>query len=149
MNEKIPKPHNPETNAAHRREVWWQITVPLLILTMIFVGLAVFFAMQPAARASVWADVSLIFLIGIGFVPMFLLLVASAGLAYALWRANRGLPAVTWQIQGFVQRAQEKTVRITDKVTAPIIKVGVLHAKWQALWSRKHKLVDHTRQETP
>ncbi len=149
MNEKIPNSYNPETQAAHRREVWWQITIPLLVITVVFVGLAVFFVLQPAARASVWADVSLIFLIFISFLPMFLLLVASAGLAYALWRANQGLPAVTWQMQGFMQRVQEGSVRISNKVASPIIKMGVLHAKWRALWDRKHKLVDHTRREIP
>ncbi len=149
MNEKIPNPHNPETKAAHQREVWWQISVPLLVLTVIFVGLAVFFVRQPAARASAWADASLIFLICIGFLPMLLLLIASAGLAYAVWRANQGLPAVTWQIQGFMQRVQEGTTRISNKVASPMIKMGVLHAKWQALWGRKRKLVDHTRRETP
>ena len=61
-----PKPmvRNPVTREKHRREVFWQITIPLVIALIIVIALAILIPVVGTHDSvSQWADVSLIWLI--------------------------------------------------------------------------------------
>ena len=62
---KYPE-RNPKTHATHRREVFWQITLPLIIGILLMVAAIVAIilsATQPVTDLERWAGVSLIWMI--------------------------------------------------------------------------------------
>ncbi len=127
-----PRRRNPKTEAAHRKETRWQITLPLLAGAVLLLVLAVLAGMLPGAQAGKWADTALIFLITLAFVPLFVALALGAAVAYGVWEANRHLPPVMLRGQELADRVNRGVEKASDKIVAPIIRGHVLGAKLRA-----------------
>ena len=116
---------NPITHERHRREVFRQITLPLiiaLVLIAVPVGLTV---TASAAGASRWADISLIWLIMPVLVVSLIFLILLSGITYGLIRLIGVLPRYALQVQDFFVLLHFQIARLNDKITQPLIK---LHA---------------------
>ncbi len=131
---------NPKTEAAHRKETWWQITVPLAAGAVLVIVLAVLAGMASASQGSKWADTALIFLIALSFVPLFIALALGAAAAYGLWEANRRLPSLMLRAQEFAAQVDRSVRKASEKIAAPIIKGHALSAKLRALRRRIPRL---------
>lgn len=117
---------NPVTHAAHRREVWWQITFPLLIggllLLAVLVGVIVA-AVGANQGVSRWADVSLIWLL-LPVLPMaFLLLVVTAGITYGITALLRVFPGYARLVQDYFLLFEAKVKEIDDRIVEPVLKL--------------------------
>ncbi len=141
MKEHAP-PHrrNPKTEAAHRRETRWQITLPLVAGAVLLLVLAVLAGMTPAPQAGKWADTALIFLIALSFVPLFVALVLGAALAYGVWKGNQALPSVMLRGQEIAEQVNRSVRKVSDKITAPVIRGRVLGARLRAAKRRIGRL---------
>ncbi|OQX64097.1 MAG: hypothetical protein B5M51_04295, partial [Anaerolinea sp. 4484_236] len=62
---KTPLPLSRKTPSyqLHRRQFIWQILAPILIVAILVIAASVFAATRNENQASVWADISLIWLI--------------------------------------------------------------------------------------
>jgi H+/Cl- antiporter ClcA len=123
MNESTP-PRNPHTHQLHRRETFWQITLPLILGGLVMLGLSIWAIVAAAGGGNVnqAASASLIFLIiPTMFMALFVLLIL-AGLAYLVIQANHGLPPVMRKIQGFFVRVREAVRLYSDKLVEPILR---------------------------
>ena len=91
---------NTRTQALIRRDIIWQIAVPLAIALLIVLVIAAFFIFSAGNPVrSVWADISLILLILPAGVMGLLALVLLGGSAYGLWYGLRELPFVFKRLQ--------------------------------------------------
>ncbi len=121
----------PKTRAAHRREVFWQITIPLLVgvlLILAAVGAIIFSTIQPVTDVERWADVSLIWMILPSLFFALLLLVLLAGLIYAISFLLRLIPPYALVVQLFFERAKGKVSQLLNLSTEPILRINSVWA---------------------
>lgn len=131
-----PKPmvRNPVTREKHRREVFWQITIPLVIALIIVIALAILIPVVGTQDSvSQWADVSLIWLI----VPMMVLalitLLILAALVYVLARLLNVLPFYTNSVQEFFALFRDQVAVLGDKLVEPVLGIQSRIASWRSL----------------
>ncbi len=137
---RLPE-RNPITHASHRREVWWQITFPLLLAILLLLaaaGSVIWVAVTPVAQDQVsrWADVSTIWLLlpVLGFSVLFLAILA--GITYGVMRLMRVLPGFMRLIQDYLLIIQKGMKRVMDFVAEPFLKTHSAAAGLKAL--RRH-----------
>jgi hypothetical protein len=117
---------NPITHAAHRREVFWQITFPLILTLLILLGLAAFVvyaSFQGAGSVSRWADISLIWLLLPALVVTLVVLLIFSGLVYLVSKLLGVFPGYARLAQNFFYLVQVRTKSIADKIVEPILKL--------------------------
>jgi len=136
-----PLPANPVTARRHRRDLFWQIYLPLglaLLAALVVIGLAIyagFIGGQPALD-SVWADVSLVFLIILGAAGALVPLALFAGLAVGVWYALRYLPGYARLAQHYAALAAAYTREYADRAAAPVIKANSAAAAVRGGWKK-------------
>lgn len=130
---------NPDTAAAHRREVLWQIILPMVLVGVVLLAGVVALGLTGVGSAGRWADISLMWLllpvIVLSIVPLALLV----GLIYGLTRALGALPGLAYQAQRALLRVERTTRRIADRAAAPVIGVESRTASWKAFWRTLRK----------
>ena len=121
----MPKPErNPKTHQAHRREVFLQITLPLIIGLIMVLTLAVLAVIAATNDGNIKqaGDAALIFLI----IPLMIVTVLFAlifgALAYGITRLNGTLPIYTKQAQDIFEQVRLQIQLGSDKAVEPILK---------------------------
>ena len=130
---------NERTWQTHRHDVFWQITVPLVVILLVvfaILGLTVFAAAGGGSVAKA-GDVALIFLIIPLMLVVFISTIVFGAIAYGLIRLNNTLPFFTKQVQDAMYLIRERVDAGADKVTAPILKMHSFIASVKALKPRK------------
>lgn len=127
------KKRNPVAQRAHRKQVFWQITVPLVIAALIILALAVLVSTGNSQSASLWADISLIWLIIPVMVVSLIFLVVLAGLVYAVIWLVRILPGYALQAQNFMVMIANQVERLGNAIVEPILRINAFLASIQAL----------------
>ena len=138
MNDTLPE-RNPITHKDHRREVFWQITLPLLIGAILILGVAVWTAVAAAQGGNVSqpADASLVFLLIPTMAMALVLLVIIAGFAYAVIWLNNNIPPYARQAQDFFVSARDIVRMVADKVVEPVLRIQSALAALRALKREK------------
>jgi hypothetical protein len=146
MNDFEPRPaivRNPLTHKRHRKEVLWQVTVPILIGGMILLLLA---ALAVAAALGIlpgdtsrWADISLIWLIVPAMFVTLFSLVFLSGSIYALIRLILVLPKYSYQALGWMLLLGLQLRRLSDRLVEPFLRMHMLSASMKTLGRRAHK----------
>lgn len=118
----LPDP-NPVTQATHRSEVLRQITLPFALALIVVLVLATLSVIATSEAASLWGDISLIFLITIAGLTSFFFLLVLAGLAYALIMLIKALPPRTHLLQGYVWQFERLVRQVSDRIVEPLLKM--------------------------
>ncbi|MFM8322104.1 MAG: hypothetical protein ACKOC5_14425 [Chloroflexota bacterium] len=126
-------PRNPAAHTRHTRDVRWQITLPLVIgavLLLVVTGVAI---VQSSEGASLWADISLIWLM----IPtMLFALIGTAitgALAYLVIRLVAILPHQFYRLNNLLLRINRGVGRASDKVLEPFIRIHTFGASVDVL----------------
>ena len=136
-NETTPVPErNPQTQIAHRREVFWQITIPLIAGFILFLLIVVLASLSGPAPASLWADVALIWLILPMLAVLLLFTVILGGLVYLVIRMNMALPGFAFKAQNLVRLIQGKITAAADQMVKPVFKVEGIRASVKSIFGR-------------
>lgn len=116
---------NPITHAKHRKESFWQITIPLIIGLLIVSGLFALTIVTAVRGGNVSdaADTSLIFLIIPTMIMALIPLVLFVALAYGVIWMNKNLPPYFKQAQDVMVQVREGLRTGADKLTDPVIKI--------------------------
>jgi len=129
MSEKTPvtpPERNLKTHAVHRKEVWWQIILPLcfgcLILILVMAGV-IWAAVGSSAQVSRWADISLILLIPLQLCFGLLGLGVVIGVTILISKLLGGLPGFTWKVQKVFTSLQQITLTASNALVKPILKL--------------------------
>ena len=135
MNETQQPERNPKTHAAHKREVFWQITFPLIVGLILVLALAVLtvFAATGDGRIAQAGDAALIFLI----IPLMLVTILFAiifgAIAFGMIKLNSTLPIYARQAQDAFERVRQQVQLGSDKAVEPVLKIRSFFAKLEAL----------------
>jgi len=124
---------DPRIKAAFRGRAWRQINLPFLTGLAIVLAGAVFFLSQGIGTASLWADISLVFLIMPVLAFGLLFLVLLSGIAYAVIWLIRWLPIRAERVGRAAEQVAGATKRGTKTFTSPLLAAGASIAALKAL----------------
>jgi uncharacterized protein involved in cysteine biosynthesis len=135
---------NPKTHAEHKREVFWQITLPLLIgiLLMLAAVVAIILsATQSVTDLGRWADVSLMWLILPSLFFALILLISLIGFVYLISYLLRLIPRYALIVQHYFELAKNKVSQLTNLSIEPIFRMRSIWAavRYAATLGRKQK----------
>lgn len=131
---------NPVTQREHRREVLWQIILPLavgVLLVLVAGGGVIWAGTTNTGDVSKWADASLIWLIVPLMIAALLFLGLLAGLVYVLTLGIRRLPIFTYRLQKIFSLVSRRVRKAADGAVEPVLRVQSFSAAWKALWRRR------------
>jgi hypothetical protein len=120
----IPKERNPKTHAKFKRESFWQITFPMLIVVLVLVGMiAVLILQTGGSGVSVVSDYALILF----FIPIFI--IGLLAVALNIWlialilKAFNLIPPYTYIAQKGLLDVQGKVETVSKSITGFIISI--------------------------
>jgi hypothetical protein len=130
--ESTPSPVSP-TLRSHKRQVIWQIVLPLVLLAALLMTAAGFVvAGNGGADTGLWRDVSLIWFLIPGLGLALVLLVVLGAAIYGLFRLKKAAPTLTARLQKLAVRGAGGARRISDGAVSPFL---LLKQTWAALRS--------------
>jgi hypothetical protein len=132
---QLPPP-NPVTTGRHRRQLFRQVTLPVLLAMAGFLGLTVLAWLATAPQARLWSDVSLVFLAVLLSIFLILGVLIVAALSFVLLFLNRRLPPYTRLLQDYSEVARRTARVYSDKAVEPILKTQGFTASARALKRR-------------
>jgi hypothetical protein len=134
---------NQRTAALVRRDVTWQIALPLALAGLVLLVLAVLIVLPVGAPVrSVWADISLIFLIIPTALIGLVVLALIAALVYGLIIVLRELPYYAKRAQDFVALATYRINQIAAKPANLILSI-------RSFWAGVRKAAAEVRSNLP
>jgi len=128
-----PLERNQVTYQRHRREVFWQVVVPiaagfLLVATLIYLAIQ-----TTPDQASLWADISAIWLIvPVMTITLLSLVLLVAGI-YLNVRLIRILPYYSHQVQRWFSKLAVQISRVDNRAVEPILRLQGFRASITAL----------------
>jgi len=127
---------NPDTHESHRREVFWQITFPVILGALILLTFSVLTITLSVGNKSVWADISLIWLIIPALFFSFLVLLLLIGGAYAVIKLIEVLPLYARRLHIWLVLFGLKVGQVGDAAVKPFVKIQGLNAQRKYLGRR-------------
>lgn len=123
----------------HRKQVIWQILVPVIAAAVAFLALGLLMVLSPSlstSRTGHWAAISLIWLISPLVIFALLFLLLNIGLIYLMNKLLKVLPPYLriGQVYSQVMVLQVKT--LCDRLARPFIRWGGRAAGFQTLRSK-------------
>ncbi len=115
---------NPLTQAIHKREVFWQIILPVILMSFFLIAIAVLICVPGQDSTSLGKDISLIFLILLAVPFVFILLALLTAVTYGLIKLIIVLPPYTHLVQEGFLLIQHKITFYADKAAEPIFLVN-------------------------
>ena len=130
---------NPKVRAKHRREVFWQIILPMGVGTLVLLaGLAaiIFSSIQPVTDLGRWRDVSLMWLILPTLFFALILLMILIGFTVAISFLMGVIPRYTHTIQYYIGWVKNKLSQITQVSVEPILRLNTIWAGVRHVYNR-------------
>jgi hypothetical protein len=119
----VPRPER-ESYAKHRRDVTRQIILPVILVTLIGVGLAalsIFAATGSRPGVSLWADIAAIWIIIPMMLLMLVILALTIAMAYGLTRLLKVSPRYTGLAQEYALWFNAQVSLWADKIIKPVL----------------------------
>lgn len=115
---------NPVTLRRHRREAWWQITYPMLMMVALAVaGLVLLIVLGGPPAVSVVADYALALLVVVSVLPLLITLALAVGLVYAVTALIHSAPPYSYKGQQIAQRVYKWVDAQTDRLAGIVITI--------------------------
>lgn len=124
----------------HRRQLWTQILIPLLIAIVIVIAVIVLTTVatfRDDGEVGRWAAISAIWIIIPIMAAGLLLLIVFIGIIYGMARLLALIPGYTGQAQKIVWRIEGYIKRGTEQAVQPILAVGSVLATIKRFTSMK------------
>ena len=138
---------NQQAKARHQKEVLWQITLPLILGILLFLGAAILASLGASGDISRWADATLVWLILPWLVVAFLVIAILSGLVYGVVKLIQVVPYGFFRLNEFIRRIQGIISRAGDKAVEPVLKAASLKGRLKALSSRAIWRADNNSKE--
>ena len=130
---KPPTERNPKTEARFKRESWWQITFPMIVVTLLMAGCLVgLLILSGESGVSIVADYSLSLLIPPMLLVGVVMMAAIVGLIYLATQGLGKLPPYTYTAHKAVFSIRDRVAAIAGTITGVIISIrafvdGIVH----------------------
>lgn len=139
MNAKLPQPAH-ESYKRHRKQLAWQIILPVLLSTVLCIALIVliwFATFRGGGDVGRWAAVSTIWIVVPIMIGLVIVLALLVGLVYLMARLLNIAPNYTALAQEYVHKAAGYVKRGADAAVRPVFFVDGLGASIRAFFGRK------------
>lgn len=139
MNAKLPQPVH-ESYRRHRKQVGWQIILPVLLSAVFCIALIVliwFATFRDGGDVARWAAVSTIWIVVPIMIGMLIVLALLGGLVYLMARLLNIAPNYTALAQDYVHKAAGYVKRGADAAVKPVLFVDGLGASIRTFFGRK------------
>ncbi|GAB4455347.1 MAG: hypothetical protein OHK0041_19930 [Anaerolineales bacterium] len=139
MNAKLPQPLH-ESYRNHRRQLFWQILLPIMLTALLCLGLIVLInlaAFRNGGDVARWAAVSTIWIVIPIMIGLVIVLALLAGLVYLMAKLLRVTPTYTGLAQEYVHKAALYIKRGADAAVKPIFLIDGVGASIRAFFGRK------------
>ncbi len=134
MDKRLPPYKERETYKAHRREFLWQILVPIIVVLILVLAASVAVTASPAPSASLWADISTIWLLIPHLFFAFITIIILGGLIYGIAKLIQIIPIYSQQLYNLIRLATQKIKNVADASTKPIFFVEELSARIKSIF---------------
>jgi hypothetical protein len=124
---------NPQTTQRHRKEVFWQISLPIAIGSLIFLVFAVLSFTLESGETSRWADISLIWLIMPVMVVTLITCVMLAASIYAIVKLIVVLPYYSLQLLNWLIMASRYVHQAGNRAVEPVLRFKSFSASARSL----------------
>ena len=131
---------NAITYQSHRRQVIWQIYLPIAAVILLVLLAAILVILAPTLEVSRWADIALIFLISITMVSALIFLILNIFGIVGTRRAYQIMPYYLFMAQGFTFRLRSQVRRVSDQAVEPILWTKSNYAKVKVLLPKRRKI---------
>ncbi len=121
----IPRPER-ESTIKYRRDVNRQIIFPIVVVTILGIGLTVFSAFSASRNdpgVGLWADISIIWLIIPMMVLALIVMALMLALVYGMRRLLKISPHYTGIVQEYVLWLSAEVKIWNEKITQPVISI--------------------------
>ena len=122
---------------AHKRDFIWQILVPMIVVLILVVIASVFTAMRPPGTASLWADISTIWLLIPLLIFALITLVILGGIIYGMAKLLSITPVYTQKLYVLIRLLTKKIEDMADASAKPIFFVEELSASIKSIFGQK------------
>ena len=122
----LPKRPRPLPDPKHRKQIFWQIWVPLCVSILVILFLAVLTSVSATTNnptVTKWSNLSLIYMITPVLIVGFVFLAVLGGIVYGLARLLDILPVYTRIVQGFFRQMVVFFRTWSDKTIQPILAI--------------------------
>lgn len=131
----LPEP-NPETRAIHRREVFRQITLPLIFMLIALIGAGIWAVWAGVGSIERWSQIATIFLAFFGLLIGLIVLAVFAALTFIVTQILRILPPYTRIAQDAIKKIDRQVKAGADIAVKPVIEVQRFLAVIDVLFKR-------------
>jgi hypothetical protein len=132
-------PINASPVADHRRQMLWQVWLPLgisIFIVLVLIILTVAGAAQDSPQISRWGNISAILvIIPVLFIGMLLSVIVLA-LVFGMTKLLKNMPGWMLSLQLRLVHISLVIRRIADSITKPIMTVNTSTARIRRLWNR-------------
>jgi len=139
MKAKIPRPVH-ESYKRHRRELAWQIILPVVLTAILFIALIVLIniaTFRDAGDVARWAAISTIWIVIPIMLAMLVVLALLGVIIYYLGKLLNITPTYTGIAQDYVYKAAGYIKRAADAVVKPVMQLEGILASINAFFGRK------------
>ena len=139
MKAKIPQPVH-ESYKRHRKELTWQILLPVILSALLFVALIVLIniaTFNQGGDVGRWAAISTIWIVIPVMVAGVVLLAILAALVYLMKELLGITPKYTGIAQDYVNKAAMYVKRGTEMAVKPVLFLDGIGASVKAFFGRK------------
>jgi len=137
MNKKIPTSHKAASYQAHRRDLIWQILVPIVVALLVVIATFVFVATGSSGTASLWADISMIWLLIPLLFIAFITLIILGGIIYGMAMLLKATPIYTQKLYRLIRLVTQKIENVADEIAKPILFVEGISAGIKRFFQQK------------
>lgn len=127
------KQRNPVTQAAHRKQAFWQIYFPLILFGVLVIIAIVLVLFMEDEGASKWADISLIYIISLAMIAFFVTTVLLVVLMVYTARLSKATPFFFFRVQRFSYLTETRVKEISKVASEPFIRIQSYIAGVRAL----------------
>jgi heme/copper-type cytochrome/quinol oxidase subunit 2 len=139
MNAKLPQPVH-ETYKRHRKQLMWQIILPITLTVILCVALIVLInvaTFRDGGDVGRWAAISTIWIVVPIMIGSLIALALLGGLVYLMAKLLHIMPTYTGMAQDYVHIAVGYVKRGADAVVKPVFLIDGLGASIKAFFGRK------------
>jgi len=136
---KLPEP-NPVTRAAHKKDFFLSVTLPLVLVVLFMISLVIAFILIPVGDIVTWSQIASIFLVALALILGLITLIIVGGLVYLVSYILKVMPPYTRMAQQGIDTIREQATRGADITVKPVIQIQSFLAAVNAIFGRKKKV---------
>jgi heme/copper-type cytochrome/quinol oxidase subunit 2 len=138
MKAKLPQPVH-ESYKRHRKELMWQIILPMVLTVLLFIALIVVIniaTFNNNGDVARWAAISIIWIVIPIMIGLLILIALLGGLVYLMKRLLGITPTYTGMAQDYVHLAFGYVKRASEAIVKPVLQLNGILASINAFFEK-------------